>query len=127
MRSWGANEDLKMDTVAAFAINVASQGKELKVFDWDKAATLIAEKKPAIAGAGLAGDWEWTGGSIFRNGAPIPREETYTYLSSSWATPELEIDGLIVSCFKMESETPGWDCDTYWPESALAILRGEKV
>lgn len=113
-----------MDSMAAFVIGEANRGREMKVFDWDKAAALIVERKAKYAGAGLAGDWEYTGGSIFKDGQPIPQEDTYTYLASTWATPELEIDGETIACFKMESETPGWDSGTYWPESALEILRG---
>jgi hypothetical protein len=108
--------------MSAFAMGQANRGKEQKVFDWDTAAALIREKKPSSAGAGLAGDWEYTGGSIFENGKPVPKEETYTYLASTWATPQLEMDGVVISCYKMHSEVPDWGKDTYWPQSALDIL-----
>jgi hypothetical protein len=112
-----------MDTMQAFARGAASRGKELMVFDWDKAATLIKEKGVKEASAGLCGDWEWTGGPILADGKPVPREDTYTYLASTWATPELELDGEdLIDCYKMQSETDDWDEDTYWPESALKIL-----
>ena len=92
------------------------------VFDWDKAAQLISEMKPSVASAGLAGDWEYTGGEIFRDGKPLSQDETYVYLASTWATPEINIDGEVLDCFKMQSETPGWDSDTFWPETSLAII-----
>lgn len=111
-----------MDTMQAFAMGQANKGNEQKVFDWNRAAEIIKEKRPDKAGAGLSGDWEWTGGPIWLDGKPVPKEDTYTYLSSCWATPELEIDGEIIDCYKMQSEVPDWDCDTYWPQSALAIL-----
>ena len=111
-----------MDTMTAFAMGQANQGKELKVFDWEKAAQVIRERKANHACAGLSGDWEWTGGDILRDGKPVPIEDTYTYLASTWATPELEVDGDIVSCYRMQSETPGWDSSTYWPPEALEIL-----
>lgn len=111
-----------MDTASAFAKGFASRGRELMVFDWAKAAELIRERKPLVASAGLAGDWEWTGGSIYRNGAPVPREETYTYLASTWATPQLDIDGEIIACFRMASEVDGWGESTYWPDEAVAAL-----
>lgn len=110
-----------MDTIYAFANGLANRGKELMVFDWHKAARLIRERGAQDASAGLSGDWEGTGGAILYDGKPC--FET-TYLASTWATPELEIDGKLMDCFLMQSETDGWDCDTKWPESALEILNG---
>lgn len=114
-----------MDTLSAFAMGQANRNKELKVFDWHKAAKLIKESGSKNASAGLSGDWEWTGGEIFRDGKPVPKEDTYTYLASTWATPELMHDGEMIDCYLMQSQTPGWDEDTYWPDSALAILEGK--
>ncbi len=112
-----------MDSLSASAKGEANRHKERMVFDWDKAAQLIKEHGATTASAGLAGDWEWTGGEIYRN-KPLQREETYVFLASTWARPELKLDdGMIVDCFKMESETAGWGRDTFWPESALAILQ----
>lgn len=112
-------------TMAAFAMGQANRGRESMVFDWDKAAQLIKKHKPKIAMAGLDGDWGYTSGRIFEKGAPVPQENTYTFLSSSWATPILMMDGEEFECFKMHTELPGWGSDTYWPESALKILKGE--
>ena len=109
-----------MDTTSAFARGEASRDKESKVFDWNKAAELIKKNKPKEASAGLQSDWEWTGGLIFKDGKPVTDE--YTYLSSTWATPELDMDGEIVDCYKMQSETPRWHSATKWPKSALKIL-----
>ena len=109
-----------MDTMKAFAMGEANRDKELMVFDWDKAAQLIKDKKVTEASAGLSGDWEYTGGTILEEGK-IP-ENSYVYLASTWATPELEINGEIFDCYKMQSETDGWDSDTFWPESARNIL-----
>lgn len=93
------------------------------VFDWDKAARLIRERKPEKAGAGLRSDWEHTGGDIFVNGEPVT--DSYTYLASNWAAPEIDMDGEVVPCFVLVDDSPGWDEKTKWPASALAILRGE--
>jgi hypothetical protein len=97
----------------------------MMVFDWHKAAQLIKERKPQVASAGLQSDWEWTGGDIYKNGKPIPRSQTYAYLASTWATPELDMDGKVIPCFLMESETPkgAWGSSTYWPPSARKILK----
>lgn len=113
-----------MDTMRAFIRGELSKGKELMVFDWDKATQIIKEKSVSSASAGLSGDWEWTGGEILINGKPIPENDTYVYLASTWATPELEVDGEIIDCFKMQSETNNWNAHTFWPESALKILNG---
>jgi hypothetical protein len=106
----------------AFLNGQANRGKPHMVFDWDTAARLIVERGATEASAGLSGDWEWTGGQILRAGAPVPPDETHVYLASTWAPPELEIDGQRAECWKYEAEVPGWDSDTYWPESAKAVL-----
>ncbi len=110
-----------MDTLSAFAMGLANRNRESMVFDWDKAAELIKEYKPKTAMAGLRGDWEWTGGTIYENGEPVL--DSYTWLSSTWATPEIDLDGEVIECYKMESHVPNWDSDTKWPESAVAILK----
>lgn len=111
-----------MDTMTAFALGMANQGREEKVFDWDKAAQEIKNRGATSASAGLIEDWGWTAGSILSDGKPIPADDTYTFLSSTWATPVLRIDGENIECYKMQSEVPGWSSDTYWPQSALDIL-----
>lgn len=93
------------------------------VFDWNKAATLIKESGAKYASAGLSGDWEWTGGYILEDGK-IP-EDPSTFLESTWAKPELTINGRTIDCYKMESEIDGWHGKTFWPESARRILFGE--
>lgn len=111
-----------MDSLSAFAMGELNKGKELMVFDWNKAARIIKDSGTKYACAGLSGDWAWTGGDIFDEGVPVYTE--YTYLASTWATPEIEIDGELFDCYLMQSETDGWDADTKWPESALKILQG---
>ena len=111
-----------MNTWLAFAMGEANKYKELMVFDWDKAARLIKERKPERAYAGLRSDWEYTGGIIYENGKPVMNG--YTYLASTWAVPELDLDGDVVECYRMEHEVPKWGSGTKWPPSALDILRG---
>lgn len=113
-----------MDTMSAFAMGKANSGKEAMVFDWEKAAKLIKESGATHAEAGLRGDWEYTGGTIFDNGDIVHPEETYVYLASTWAVPEIEINGHLEPCYKMQSETPGWDAHTYWPGEALKVIEG---
>lgn len=120
-----------MDTISAFAAGLVNQGRPLMVFDWDKAANLIRERKPKVAEAGLQGDWEWTGGCIYQDGHIVPIDDTYTYLSSTWATPQLSIDDDTVDCFIFEEDMPEeWGgrrdaASVYWPESARAILESQ--
>lgn len=111
-----------MDTLSAFALGEANRDKERKVFDWDKAARILRERRPASASAGLSSDLEWTAGTIFANGAPVT--DDYTFLASTWATPVLVIDDEEITCFVMVS-TVAWDEKTKWPESALKILQGD--
>lgn len=112
-----------MNTFAAFLMGESNRGREPMVFDWDKAAQLIRESGTSYAAAGLRDDWEYTGDTIFADGKPYMDSDAY--LSSTWAAPEIEINGDVIECYRMESETPRWDSDTKWPDSALKILRGE--
>ena len=101
-----------------------NRGKPLRVFDWDKAAELIREASPMEASAGLGTDWFSTGGPIYQDGYPVKEEDTYTYLASNWAIPELDMDGVVQPCWQWQDDTPGWGSNTYWPESSLKILEG---
>jgi hypothetical protein len=114
-----------VDTVQAFAMGEMNRGKTQMIFDWHKAARFIKEWEAKEASAGLRDDWEWTGGEIWKDGQPVPKEETYTYLASTWAVPEIEIDGQLIECWIYADQTE-WDSGTYWPESALKIVRGEE-
>ncbi len=109
-----------MNSIEAFANGDLNRGKELMVFDWHKAAEMINKSGAITASAGLTGDWEWTGGVIFRDGKIC--KDDYTYLASTWATPEIEIDGVIHDCFIMQSESDGWDSGTKWPDSAVVMV-----
>lgn len=114
-----------MNTITAFMMGEMNRGKESMVFDWDKAAQLIRENNAREASAGLEGDWEYTGGTILSDGQPV--KDDYTYLASTWAVPELVMDGgEPIPCYKMKHET-SWDAHTKWPESALRILDGRMV
>ncbi len=113
-----------MDTINAFAMGEANRGCELMVFDWDKAARMIKDSGFKDADAGLRNDWGYTGGNIFSKGKPNKKD--YTYLASTWAVPEIEIDGKLHDCYKMQSETPNWDAHTKWPVSAIRILSTEE-
>lgn len=121
-----------MNSLLAFAMaeQARAAGAELMVFDWDKAAQIIRDTSAKHAYAGLRDDWEYTGDTIYEDGQPVKNCDTY--LASVWAVPELEVNGEVIPCYRMESAAPGWGAKTKWPASALAILRadivdGEKV
>ena len=99
-----------MNTLDALAMGKANRGKELMVFDWDKAGRLIKERRPEYASAGLRGDWEYTGGTIYESGKPVM--DDYTFLASTWAVPELDLDGDVVACYRMQHEVPEWGSKT---------------
>lgn len=113
-----------MNSILAFAMGEAHRNREMMVFDWDEAARRIKASGCSEASAGLSGDWEWTGGMIFEDGQPD--FDSYTFLSSTWAVPELEINGEVEPCYKMEHEVPGWGPGTKWPQSALDILNSKE-
>ena len=116
-----------MDTMQAIMRGqlAAARGAEKMVFDWHKAARLILQHGAKHAEAGLKDDWGYTGGCILHNKMPLGREDSYTYLSSNWARPEIELEpGGVMECWCWQHEHPDWNENTFWPESALAILRG---
>jgi len=109
-----------MDTITALMNGMANRGKPLKVFDWRRAAEIIRDERPDHVEAGLAEDWEWTGGVIFSDGKIV--DDEYTYLASNWATPQILINGEYRDCYVMQGETD-WGPKTKWPDDARAILR----
>ncbi len=111
-----------MDSMSAFVRGEMSRGARVRVFDWVRAAELIKERRPDRAEAGLGEDWEYTGGCIYTADGIPAEADTYVYLTSTWAVPELDLDGDVIDCWTWQDETPGWDSHTYWPPEALAVL-----
>lgn len=109
----------------------ASMDDNMRSFDWDKAASILAERCPDRAYAGLAFDLEYTCGCIWQGGSPLldardaDSGSEYgtqdTYLASTWALPVLLVDGKVIPCWRYKGET-GWGPATRWPESAMAIV-----
>lgn len=95
-------------------------GNPYMVFDWAKAAQIIRDEQPTRVEAGLAGDWGYTGGVIFEDGRIV--EESYTYLSSFWATPQIKVDGEHRDCYIIADDNTEWDAKTKWPAEVRAIL-----
>lgn len=110
-----------------FSLGRANNNNHLMAFDWDKAAEIISQcikKHPDLkAEAGLQGDWDFTGGCIFRNGKPFT--DDYTYLCSSWAKPTLILswDGIEqeeIICEVEENER--FSSKSKWDDISLKIL-----
>ena len=112
-----------MDTWRAYLMGRAARGQPQRVFDWGKAARIIKERQPSKAEAGLVEDWWETAGDIWRDGEIVPEDDTYTYLSSNWATPTLVLEGEQIACWIGEADTE-WDAGTYWPQEARDIVLG---
>jgi hypothetical protein len=103
-----------MDTMVGHGLAVAAQarGDSLMVFDWVRARRLLTESGVNSAVAYLASDYEWTAGAIWLGGAPS--NEEYRYLSSMWAKPMLEYNGIEVECWVYAEAYEGtWSND--WP------------
>jgi len=119
-----------MSTIDAFAMGEANSNVEnMRVFDWERCAKFIKENKEHISSiaAGLTEDWGYTGGLIYNNEDIVSEENTYVWLSSTWATPTMVIqykNGTEdeMSCYIMENEI-SYDVKAYWPEVALTILK----
>ena len=97
-------------------------GARSRVFDWKKAARLIAERHPKWAMAGLALDMEDTGGYIWEDGKIVT--DDYTFLKSNWAEPILimsDYEDNPISCWVYADETD-WDAKTKWPYEAFIEL-----
>lgn len=95
-----------MESFTGFFKGNTNIDKPLMVFDWCKAARLIKNFNAHSALAGLCNDWKWTGGEILNDGKPIDKNETYVYLASTWAVPELEM--LWTRPYKKEDYINSW-------------------
>lgn len=112
-----------MRMAMAFAMGEAHRFDPLMVFDWHKAARVLTERNPDEALAGLQDDYEYTAGTIWRDGMPVRNE--YTYLASTWAKPMLIIGDEEIECWRYKDEVPDWGSGTKWPQSALRIVGKE--
>lgn len=102
------------------------------VFDWDKAARIIRDRKPLSADAGLERDWLNVAVEIYRSGKIIEYDEKTMFMgyrASMWDVPLLRLyfsdkhtENYV--CYVTESQTE-WDADTWWPQSARDIMEGK--
>lgn len=115
----------------ALAAKVA--GTKRRVFDWARAAQIIAERQPDAADGGLKEDWFGTAAVIYADGAIVRGNP---YLVSMWATPILvlafvDADPIEIECWITEDEVPAeWNpagiplSRLIWPEAALFVGGG---
>jgi hypothetical protein len=100
----------------------------LKVFDWDKAAKIIADNNPTMALAALAESGELTETLIVKDGIPLfNNHEHLGLLFTMWQTPSIaygNADGgmQVEDCWKLAEDTIGYKPNEVWPESARKIL-----
>lgn len=95
--------------------------------DWDKVSQFIEEHKEEIlkVSAGLAEDWGCTAGKVWDYvRGYIPKDDTYVYGASAWATPAIEVvykDGRVESyeCWKL-----GTDAHDYFKDEAVITSGG---
>lgn len=110
-----------IDAGTAIALCQFNRKEDPKVFDWNKAVTLIKEHNATKAVAGLAEDWFWTAGLILEDGYPVVKCDPY--LASQWATPVIVLDedefGIECWCWMSESN---WNEKTVWPQEAIERL-----
>ena len=106
------------------------RGTDFMVFDWEKAARILHDRKPFAAFAGLKDDFECTGAMIYKQGHPIllgaDGEKPYTFLGSCWAKPMLVLldetgQSEAMECFTTDKNSP-YRCSTYWPREAVRLL-----
>ncbi len=121
-----------MNTLKAYMkkLDAVKNGATMMFFDWNKAATIIKERQPVRARAGLTGDFEWTGNVIYQDGNPRLVDEDgdqpYTFLGSCWAVPLLILEDYKgdedeFECFTTDNERE-YTTGTYWPKEAIALL-----
>jgi hypothetical protein len=99
-----------------------------KIFDWDKAARLIKEKKPKMPVlAGIKEDWHYTFGAIYDNGEIINDSSPWTY--SNLYTPQMVINREFIECWIYAKEELIFSKDelNHWTESAINILNGNDI
>lgn len=121
-----------MNTAKAIIKSCIAQlrGADFMVFDWEKAARILHDRKPFAAFAGLKDDFECTGAMIYKQGHPIllgaDGEKPYTFLGSCWAKPMLVLldekgQPEEMECFTTDKNSP-YCCHTYWPREAVRLL-----
>ena len=80
---------------------------QMKYIDWEKAKKICEAHPDSEIYAGLQEDWGYTSGLIFSNGSCTREDEGYIFVSSTWATPILDVDGEEIECWTYEKSH--WD------------------
>ena len=129
-RNWTDTSLAALGLTAAYWDTVAEKYTDpaLKVFDWYKAAQLTRYLGATRATAALQGDWERPEAvvEILRDGKPaFWTALEFDLLASRSSTPELNIDGRIFACYRLQRNTLGWHGKTCWPIRALEIFESQ--
>lgn len=115
---------VRVDTITVYRRDRATKGQPTMAFDWAEAARRIALARPTLAEAGLAGDFGYTGGAVWRDGALVPRARSSVALplASTHLVPALRLDGGAEDpCYVVLAPGSVVSAD-YWPAAAGALL-----
>lgn len=96
---------------------MSQPNKGFRQVDWAKAKKFIEDNKDRIESveAGLTEDWGYTSGEVWNSKEGfVPRENTYVYACSKWATPGLEIEYTDGTSETLECWEHGDDSDSYF-------------
>lgn len=125
--------ELALDWYRAAVLNgsIDANGR-LKVFDWDKLASLINEHQPRFVYAALEGDANHPDTMVYANGRPtqvVPTIGQAFWYNSTWAIPSVRMEIgpslQIFTCWKYWDMQPQTLNET-WPPSALSKLKNYK-
>lgn len=89
----------------------------MRQVDWAKVKEFIEAQKDNLKSVhvGLAEDWSHTSGEVWNSeDGYIPKEDTYVYASSVWATPSVDIEYNYGSSETVECWMYGGNSDSYF-------------
>lgn len=95
--------------------------EKIRVFDWEKAAKIILERKAEKAVAGIDTDWLGTRDAIYKDGKPVENRDSGAYLQSHWGFPTLSVNGDMIQCYR-EVKVESDELFDWWPDRALEVL-----
>jgi hypothetical protein len=101
--------------------------RDIYIFDWNKAARILRERKPSMATAYIGGMREHTEVSIWVNHGPLLGCNAFL-LSHDICGYQPRLDcgaDYATDCAIKINDTDDWGPDTWWPESAIDILKGK--
>lgn len=96
---------------------MCANSKGSKQVDWDKVKEFVESNKENLESVtvGLAEDWSYTSGEVWNSKEGyIPKENTYVYASSKWATPAMDVEYKSGASETLEVWINGDNSDSYF-------------